>query len=70
MLRVEAVFNEAALRVEFVQDGVRVGSLMVREHRDSAQLRHLDEELAQVRPLVHEYFTAKFFVLSAINNTD
>ena len=46
VLAVEAVLEDFALGVEFVDDGVRVAPLVVREDGDLAQLSDLEQELA------------------------
>jgi hypothetical protein len=61
---IEAALDPALLGVKFVQYGVCIAPLMVREDRYLAQLGQFDQELSQMGPLVDEYFTAKFFVLN------
>lgn len=53
VLAVVPLFENLAIRVQLVDDWVRVALLVVREHRDLAKLGDFQQEFSQVRTLVN-----------------
>ena len=65
---VKSVGEKLSAGIQLVQNGVSILLLACSEHADCAELRNTPQKLIQIRPFVHENFTAKFLVLIPINS--
>ena len=63
MFAVEAVFEDFAVWIEFVNNWIGIDWLMMCEYGDLAVLRGLDQELFDVRALVDINLSAILFIL-------